>query len=260
MKIEYYHVDAFTDKPFSGNPAGVCLLNRWLPDELMQKIAFENGLSETAFIVFEKDNYRIRWFTPEVEVDLCGHATLASAHVLFHHKGVVSSVISLRSNTEFLVVSKKEEILVLNFPSRPAVPSAVHPLLAQALGYNPVEVLSSRDYLAVYPSEEIVRNLKPDMALLSQLDKFGIIVTAPGNKVDFVSRFFCPRQGIPEDPVTGSAHCTLIPYWSKRLSKPVMTALQVSRRGGRLFCENAGERVNIGGQAVTYSQGFIEVE
>jgi predicted PhzF superfamily epimerase YddE/YHI9 len=259
MKIEFFHVDAFTEKPFSGNPAGVCLLDQWISDELMQHIAFENGLSETAFIVPEAAYYRIRWFTPEVEVDLCGHATLALAHVLFHHKGRTSPIITFRSNTDSLIVEKVGHKLVLDFPSRPPVSCKTPSILKQALGYDPVEVLCSRDYLVVYPTEEIVRNLKPDMVLLSQIDKFGVIVTAPGNEGDFVSRFFCPGEGIPEDPVTGSAHCTLIPYWSKRLSKSVMVAQQVSLRGGRLFCEDAGDRVKIGGHAVTFLQGYIEI-
>lgn len=258
MRLEYYHIDAFAEEAFSGNPAGVCFLNQWLPDDVMQKIALENGVPETAFIVTGTNDYKIRWFTPKVEVDLCGHATLASAHVLFHHKGVSDKAIHFISNSETLMVENTGKMLVLNFPSRPPFPCVAPPELASALGQIPLEVLASRDYLVLLPSEEIVRNLEPDMALLRRLDRFGLIVTAKGEKADFVSRFFCPGEGIPEDPVTGSSHCTLIPYWAKKLGKTSLDALQVSPRGGRLCCQYLGDRVRIGGRAVTYSQGFIE--
>jgi PhzF family phenazine biosynthesis protein len=259
MRLQYFHVDAFSDAVFSGNPAGVCLLDKWLPTALMQQIAFENNLSETAFVMPARDYYGIRWFTPTVEVDLCGHATLAAAHVLFQHQGFAGPVINFRSNTDRLAVAKRDGLLVLDFPSRPPLPCATPNKLVQALGQAPLEVLAARDYFVVYPSEEIVRNLKPDMGLLCGLDKFAVIVTAKGKDVDFVSRFFAPKEGVPEDPVTGSAHCSLTPYWAKKLGKNKMTALQVSARGGKLFCEDAGERVKIGGTAVTYLQGWIEV-
>jgi PhzF family phenazine biosynthesis protein len=258
MQIEFFHIDAFTDQAFAGNPAGVCLLDKWLPADLMQRIAFENGLSETAFIVPAGPYFEIRWFSPKVEVDLCGHTTLASAHVLFRHKGFKGSSIEFHSNTDCLMVEKTGDILVLDFPARPPVPCPTPRGLIQALSRQPIEVLSARDYLAVFPSEEIVRKLKPDITLLSQLDK-AVIVTARGKDVDFVSRFFAPIYGIPEDPVTGSSHCTLIPYWSKKLSKSSLVALQVSPRGGRLYCQNQGDRVKIGGNAVTYLEGHLSV-
>lgn len=259
MRLEYYHIDAFTEEVFSGNPAGVCFLNQWLSDTVMQKIALENGVSETAFLVPGTAGYRIRWFTPEVEVDLCGHATLASAHVLFRHKGVTGDTIHFVSNSDTLSVENDGQMLVLNFPSRPPGPCTAPVELVAALGKTPLEVLASRDYLVLLPSEESVINLNPDMTLLKKLDRFGLIVTAKGKKADFVSRFFCPGEGIPEDPVTGSAHCTLIPYWAKKLGKSSLMALQVSPRGGRLYCQYLGDRVKIGGHAVTYSQGFIEL-
>ena len=259
MRLEYYHVDAFAEVAFSGNPAGVCFLDRWLPDDVMQKIALENSVPETAFIVTGANDYRIRWFTPKVEVDLCGHATLASAHVLFHHKGVSDEAVQFISNSDTLMVENTGQMLVLNFPSRPPVPCIAPPELALVLGQIPLEVLASRDYLVLLPSESNVRNLEPDMDLLRRLDKFGLIVTAKGEQADFVSRFFCPGGGIPEDPVTGSSHCTLIPYWARKLGKSSLKALQVSPRGGWLYCHYLGDRVRIGGHAVTYSQGFIEL-
>ncbi len=258
MQIEFFHIDAFTDHAFAGNPAGVCLLDKWLHVDLMQRIASENGLSETTFIVPAGPHFEIRWFTPKVEIDLCGHGTLASAHVLFRHKGFTASIIEFHSNTDRLMVEKTGDILALDFPARPPVPCPMPPGIIEALSHQPIEVLSARDYLVAFPSEEIVRKLKPDMALLSQLDK-AVIVTAKGEKVDFVSRFFAPIYGIPEDPVTGSSHCTLIPYWSKQLSKSSLVALQVSPRGGRLYCQNKGDRVNIGGNAVTYLHGYLSV-
>lgn len=261
MFIEYYHIDAFTGEDCLGNPAGVCILDSFLRDALMQAIAFENALSETAFIVSSGYEYEIRWFTPETEVDLCGHATLAAAHVLFNHRGIKEPVIHFRSQSGALSVEKKDDILVLDFPSRPPVSCKAPPDLLRALGSEPVEILSSeRDYFAVYESEVKVKNLAPNMDLLKQVDKFGFIVTAPGEKVDFVSRFFAPAQGVPEDPVTGSAHCTLIPYWAKRLSRTTMVARQVSRRSGQLYCGDAGNRVKIGGKAATFMHGYIEVK
>jgi PhzF family phenazine biosynthesis protein len=261
MRIEYYHIDAFTENGYLGNPAGVCLINSFLPDEVMQRIAFENAVSETAFVVPHGNEYDIRWFTPETEVDLCGHATLAAAHVLFSEKGFKEKVIRFKSQSGSLSVEKDNEILVLDFPARPPLPCNVPPKLIKALGRKPVEVLASeRDYLVIYAGEETVKNLAPDMDLLKQIDKFGIIITSLGEEVDFVSRFFAPAEGIPEDPVTGSAHCTLIPYWAKRLSKMKMVARQLSRRGGVIYCRDAGNRVKIGGKAVTYLHGYIDIE
>ena len=260
MKIEYYHIDAFTKSVFKGNPAGVCLLEKPLTAETMQKIAFENNLSETAFVISEKGGYQIRWFTPEAEVDLCGHATLSAAHVLFNHKAHKTNKLEFQSKTGKLGVEKDGDWLYLDFPARPPMPCRAPAELLKALIYEPVKVMASvRDYMVVFHSETIIKKLTPDMELLKKLDKFGVMVTAPGDKADFVSRFFCPGEGVPEDPVTGSAHCTLIPYWSEQLGKNELNALQVSARGGQLKCRNLGERVKIGGQAVTFSQGWIEI-
>ncbi len=258
MKIEYFHVDAFTDAVFGGNPAGVCLLDEWLPADMMQKIAAENRHSETAFVIPAEKHFDIRWFTPSVEVSLCGHATLASAHVLCRHKGYSGSRIEFQSRFEPLAVEKNGGLLYLDFPSQPVSILEAPSGLEAALGQKPVEVLGDRRYLVRLSSEKTVRDLKPDMALLGKVDK-PVVVTAPGDEVDFVSRFFAPGYGIPEDPVTGSAHCSLIPYWSQKLGKKNLTAVQVSARGGRLYCEDKGERVKIGGEAVTYLQGWIEV-
>jgi PhzF family phenazine biosynthesis protein len=236
------------------------LLDKPLPPETMQRIAFENNLSETAFVVMDKKGFQVRWFTPAVEVDLCGHGTLATAHVLFNVKGSKTAKLEFASKSGILGVEKEGDWLFLDFPARPPMPCDTPPELLKALVYKPVKVMASvRDYLAIFPTEAIVKKLTPDMEILKRLDKFGVIVTAPGDKVDFVSRFFCPGEGIPEDPVTGSAHCTLIPYWAEQLEKNELNALQVSARGGKLKCRNLGERVKIGGQAVVYSQGWIEV-
>lgn len=260
MLIEYYHVDAFVEHGFLGNPAGVCILDSFLPDTVMQRIAFENAVSETAFVVSQNDGYRIRWFTPETEVDLCGHATLAAAHVLFRERGFSGNVIEFASQSGKLAVEKNSDILVLDFPARPPVSCDVPYELNNALGHIPVEVLaSSRDYFIVFADQDTVKPLAPDMEILKNMGKFGYIITAPGKEVDFVSRFFAPGEGIPEDPVTGSAHCTLIPYWAKRLNKTEMVARQLSRRGGVLYCRDAGERVKIGGKAVTFMHGKIEI-
>lgn len=259
MKIPLYQVDAFTSKVFGGNPAAVCPLESWLPDDVMQSIAAENNLSETAFFVPEGDGYRLRWFTPTVEVDLCGHATLATAHVLFRHLRYRGATIRFVTQSGFLEVSKAGKLLSMNFPARPPLPVEVPKLLLRGLRATPLAVFKSRDYMAVFPHEEDIRNMQPDFAALIELHSLGVIVTAPGKDVDFVSRFFAPEAGIPEDPVTGSAHSTLIPYWSQRLGKKSLHALQVSRRGGELWCEDRGERVSIAGQAVTYAVGAIRL-
>jgi PhzF family phenazine biosynthesis protein len=259
MKITYYHIDAFTSSPFAGNPAGVCPLETWLPDTTMQKIAAENNLSETAFFVPDGDHFNLRWFTPAIEVDLCGHATLASGYVLTHYLGYKADVIRFESKSGALLVERQGDILTLDFPSRPGEKRATPEALVKGLGNQPVEVYLARDYLAVFSSQADILAIQPDQAQLALLDCLGIIVTAPGDGVDFVSRFFAPRAGIPEDPVTGSSHCTLIPYWAKRLGKTKLTARQLSARGGELFCSLVGERVKIGGQAVTYLKGELEV-
>ena len=263
--IPYFHVDAFTQTPFAGNPAGVCLLEAPLPAALMQRIAAENSLAETAFIVPRSGaaaEYDIRWFTPAVEIDLCGHATLASAHVLFSHQGLAGSAVTFQSQSGPLRVTRQADgRLVLDFPSRPPQALAEVPAgLAAALGGQPHTVLAARDLVAVFASEAEVAGLRPDFAALGQLDYIGIIATAPGTgEVDFVSRFFGPRVGINEDPVTGSAHSSLIPFWAQALGKSELRARQISARGGDLWCRLRGDRVDIGGYAVTYAVGQLLV-
>ena len=265
MTIPFWHVDAFAGAAFGGNPAGVCLLDSWPAASVMQSIGAENNLSETAFVVpreaGESADYDIRWFTPAAEVDLCGHATLASAHVLMRHRGWQAPSLTFSSQSGPLIVERQGDLLVLDFPSRPALPCEPVAALGKGLGARPMEVLGARDYLVVFATEEEVRRLVPDLALLSRIDRMGVIATAPGAApgVDFVSRFFAPGIGIPEDPATGASHCTLIPFWARRLSRTSLHALQVSPRGGELFCEHAGNRVKIGGRAVTYLSGEISI-
>jgi PhzF family phenazine biosynthesis protein len=265
MRLPLYQVDAFTDSVFGGNPAGVCPLPAWLPDATMQAIAAENNLAETAF--FARDgadggaDYALRWFTPTVEVDLCGHATLASGHVVFRFLEPRRQSVSFRTlKAGTLTVSRRGDLLVMDFPARPATPIAPPADLIAALGGKPCGVLRARDHLVVYDTAADVAALKPDFVALGKLDCWAAIATAPGeNGVDFVSRFFAPKQGVPEDPVTGSSHCTLVPYWAKRLGKAKLEARQISRRGGALACTLAGDRVSIGGRAVLYLEGQIEV-
>ena len=258
MRIPYYQVDAFTARIFGGNPAGVCVLERWLPDDILQRIAAENNLAETAFFTRQvDDSYRLRWFTPVLEVDLCGHATLASAFVLFTELGYPSHRIRFHTQSGWLIAERKGDIIELDFPSRvPALCPAPDELL-RGLGHKPREVLRSRDLMAVYDSQAEVAALAPDMNLLTRLDCLGVVATARGDDADFVSRFFAPRAGVPEDPVTGSAHSSLIPFWAERLGKTELFARQISRRGGELYCRLIGERVGIGGHAVTYSRGEL---
>lgn len=257
MTIPVFQVDAFASRPFTGNPAAVCPLEAWLPDEQMQAIAMENNLAETAFFVPHGDRYHLRWFTPKVEVDLCGHATLASAAVLFERLGYAGDRVAFDTKSGELIVERQDGLLRLDFPARPPGPVPVHPRLIDALGTQPETVLGARDYLVVYRNEDDVRSLQPDLNLLAAVDRFAVIVTAPGQDVDFVSRFFAPAKGVPEDPVTGSAHCTLIPYWARRLNKTKLTARQVSERGGELWCEDRGERVFIAGRAFFFLEGRI---
>jgi len=262
LKIPFWHVDAFTDVLFGGNPAGVCILDQWPSTGVLQKIAAENNFAETAFVACRGEVCDLRWFTPAVEMDLCGHATLAAAYVLFSRRGWPGASIRFNTQSGPLVVERKDDLLVMDFPSRPALPCQPPTVLLSGLGKEPVDVRGARDYLAVYATEEDVRALAPDMTLLARIDRMGVIATAPARdprEADFVSRFFAPGVGIPEDPVTGSAHCTLIPYWSRRLGKPLLRARQVSARGGELICEDAGDRVKIGGRAVLYLEGEIEV-
>jgi len=259
MKIPYYHVDAFTSKVFSGNPAGVCLLESWLADDVLKNIAAENNLSETAFLIQKsKGKYALRWFTPTVEVDLCGHGTLASAFVVFSFIDSSLSSVELQTASGLLSVTKSGDLLSLNFPSRKPEPVEKLPILSKALGAEPLEVLKSRDLLAVFKDEHTIKDMSPDYEKLKEIkDAFGVIVTAPGEMSDFVSRFFAPKVGVPEDPVTGSAHCTLIPYWAERLRKKHMHAFQLSKRGGELFCDYLGDRVRISGHAVLYAKGEL---
>ena len=259
MSIPYYQVDAFAGSLFAGNPAGVCLLTDWPGDAVLQSIAAENNLAETAFVVQRDSHFDLRWFTPTLEMDLCGHATLAPAHVIFRHLGYRGSLVRFQTRSGVLTVSREGDLLTLDFPARPATPCAPPPELCEGLRAIPATTAKARDYLAVFETEQAVRSLQPDMAALMHLDCLGVIATAPGEQCDFVSRFFAPRAGVPEDPVTGSAHCTLIPYWAHRLGRSKLRALQVSPRSGELFCEHRGERVGIGGRAVTYSSGFLHV-
>jgi predicted PhzF superfamily epimerase YddE/YHI9 len=260
MTIPCYQVDAFAGQVFRGNPAAVCPLDAWLPDGVLQSIAAENNLSETAFTVPRGDGFELRWFTPTMEMDLCGHATLAAAFVLFVERGFSGRAIEFHSRSGSLRVEREGEILTLDFPARPATACAPPELLVRGLGRPPAVVFKSRDYLAVFATAAEVRALRPDFAALKNLDCLGVIATAPGDDCDFVSRFFAPAAGVDEDPVTGSAHCTLVPYWSQRLSKAKLFARQISARGGELFCELAGDRVRIGGKAVLYLRGEIVLD
>lgn len=261
MTIPYYEVLAFTSRPFAGNPAGICILQEWLPDDLLQKIAAENNLAETAFFIDRGSFFDIRWLSPVTEIDLCGHATIGSAHVLFQHLGRSGNSLTFQSRSSGeLKVDRVDDRLVLDFPSLPASACDAPPLLGEALRAQPREVSQGRDYFAVFDREEDVSAIAPDFSAIMTLDVQGVVVTAPGNDCDFVSRYFAPRVGVPEDPVTGSVHCALIPYWSKRLGKTKLHARQLSARGGELFCEDRGERVGIGGTAVTYVEGTLQFD
>lgn len=263
MKLALYHVDAFASRVFAGNPAAVVPLERWLPDSVMQAIAAENNVAETAFFVRTDGGYHIRWMTPTVEMDLCGHATLASAWVIFNllDEGSRREVAFASRSGELRVAPAAAGRLALDFPARPPGPvgGASLDAVASALGRTPAALLAARDYLAVFEGEDEVRALAPDMARVAALDRMAVIATAPGRDCDFVSRFFAPGVGVPEDPVTGSAHCTLVPYWSRRLGRSSLFARQVSPRGGELWCEDRGERVSIAGHAALYMTGTIEI-
>ena len=259
MKFNLFQVDAFAERVFAGNPAAVCPLEAWLPEPLMQAIAAENNLSETAFCVAEGEGYGLRWFTPKKEIDLCGHATLATAHVLFEHLGFTGARLDFSTRSGVLRVSRESGLLAMDFPAKTVEPCAAPAALVEGLGAVPREVHGGRDYLAVFADEAEVRALCPDPRRLAELDRHGVIVTAPGSDVDFVSRFFAPKFGVDEDPVTGSAHCSLTPFWAARLGKSTLEARQVSQRGGRLQCTLLGERVILRGRAVTYLTGAISV-
>ena len=258
MKLRIFQVDAFASELFRGNPAAVVPLEKWLPDKIMQNIALENNLSETAFFIPKNEEYQIRWFTPLAEVDLCGHATLATAHVLFNHLNYQQAEIHFESRSGHLKVRRNKEILFLDFPASSLIKTEIPENLKEAFQFQPEKCFKGReDYMLVYNDEEEVLTLKPEFERIGSTTTRGIIITSASRKYDFVSRFFAPAVGINEDPVTGSAHTMLIPYWAKTLGKNELLAKQVSTRGGIIHCKNKGERVEIGGQAITYMSGEI---
>lgn len=260
MKLPIYQIDAFADRPFEGNPAAICPLDSWLPDEVLQSIAEENNLAETAFYVEREGSYDLRWFTPTKEVDLCGHATLAAAHVLFESNSFTGSQITFQSRSGPLLVYREGDLLTLDFPAQSGVPCEVPNGMVEALGATPRECYRAMDYMAVFDSEDQIAAMAPDFRRLKSLGLRGVIITAPGKTSDFVSRFFAPNFGIDEDPVTGSAHCTLAPFWAERLAKTDMSARQLSKRGGGLQCRVVGDRVHISGRTVAYLTGTIQIE
>ena len=259
MNIPIFQVDAFASRVFAGNPAAVCVLDKWLDDHLLQNIAAENNLSETAFIVKNEDTFELRWFTPTIEVILCGHATLATAFVLFNFYHHPDNTVHFQTRHRGLLsVSRQGDLLEMDFPAIPIFSQSPPRGLVRALEVEPLEIYGSdEDMLVVLDSEQVVGRVSPDFALLGQVDCRGVIITAQGEKCDFVSRFFGPRVGINEDPVTGSAHCVLIPYWAEKLNKTSLHALQISNRRGELFCQHKGQRVQISGRAALYLRGEI---
>ncbi|NOQ79834.1 MAG: PhzF family phenazine biosynthesis isomerase [Gammaproteobacteria bacterium] len=259
MKLMLYQIDAFANRPFEGNPAAICPLDSWLPDELMQSIAAENNLSETAFFIPTDKGYHIRWFTPMNEVDLCGHATLASAYVIFNLLDYKNNEIVFESRSGLLRVNRNSDWLKLDFPAQAPTSCKIPELIVKAFNSQPIECLRSEDYIVVLSDEQSVLNAKPDFSLLEKLDLRGVAITAKGTRYDFVSRFFAPKYGINEDPVTGSAYTQLVPYWSDQLGVYNFHSKQVSIRGGEVYCELAGERVLISGKAVMYMKGEIEL-
>jgi PhzF family phenazine biosynthesis protein len=262
MNLTLFQIDAFTKTPLSGNPAAVCPLDEWLPDELMLKIAAENNLSETAFFVEKDGFYEIRWFTPTLEIDLCGHATLGTAHVIFNCLKLEDELVKFYSSRSgHLRVEKQDELLVMDFPRFGLNEIELTDEMITAVGKRPLQAWETQGYMAMllFENEADIRALDPDQSLLRDIPFDEIIVTAKGTEADFVSRLFAPRIGIPEDPVTGATHCSLIPYWAERLGKQQLYARQLSKRGGELFCELNGDRVKIGGNAVTYLEGTIYV-
>ena len=259
MELTLYQVDAFASKVFEGNPAAVCPLDAWLPDQDMQAIALENNLSETAFFVPSDLGFHIRWFTPKREVDLCGHATLASAYVLFQILGYTKDKIEFDSRSGPLLVTRQGDYFVMDFPSQPPVIADIPAEIIAAFEKEPLECLRSEDLIVVFESEMDVKNANPDMDQLERLDLRGVAITARASQHDFVARFFAPKYGIPEDPVTGSAYTQLAPYWAEKLNKNKLEAKQVSARGGEVICEVMGDRVRIAGKAVLYMQGTISI-
>lgn len=260
MELTIYKIDAFAKKMFEGNPAAICPLKAWLPDEFMQSIAEENNLSETAYFVKNENNFHIRWFTPTHEVDLCGHATLASAFVIFNIIGYKENQITFESKSGLLTVNRINDSFEMNFPSRPPIQCGIPEQIIMAFDEPPVECLQSEDYIVVFDDEKSVLNASPDISLLSTLDLRGVAITSKSKKYDFITRFFAPKYGIDEDPVTGSAFTQLIPYWSNKLNKTSLTAKQVSKRGGEVGCVYANERVKISGKAVKYMVGTIDIQ
>lgn len=260
MEIKIYQIDAFAENTFEGNPAAVCPLDEWLSDELLQKIAEENNLSETAFFVAEDKGYSLRWFTPEDEVDLCGHATLAAAHVLFQHLGYVKKSISFYTKSGTLEVGKSDSGYSMSFPASNVEPIDTPTELKEALGIVPTETFVAFDYIVVLDSESQVKSVSPDFVKLQTLGLRGVVVTAPGDEVDFVSRCFYPKLRVNEDPVTGSAHCELAPYWAKKLSRNKLFGKQLSQRTGIVQCEVIGDRVILSGNAVDYMSGIVTIK
>ncbi len=259
MKIQLYQIDTFSEKIFQGNPAAVCPLKEWLSGEIMQSIAEENNLSETVFFVPIEKGFHIRWFTPVTEVDLCGHATLAAAYVLFDCLGYPHKTIVFESRSGLLRVTKKEAWLVMDFPIRPPILCDIPPAIDTAFDAKPIECLKADDYIVVFESERDVLTVEPDPEYLKSLDLRGVVITSKSNQYDFVARFFAPKYGIVEDPVTGSAYTQLAPYWSTKLGQSKFSVKQVSRRGGELRCEVVNNRVHIYGKAIKYLQGEIEL-
>ncbi len=259
MKLPIYQIDAFTNRLFHGNPAAVVPLESWLPDDTLAAIAAENNLAETAFVMPRPDVSPLRWFTPTVEIDLCGHATLASAAVLFRYYFPHLNRLAFSTLSGELYVTRTGDLLSLDFPSRPGQAVDISDAIVAALNARPREAYQARDLLVIFDSEAEVLALQPDFERIARLGTVGVIVSAPGDAVDFVSRFFAPAAGIPEDPVTGSAHCTLTPYWAHRLGKSQLNARQISARGGELVCELRRDRVMIAGHTVEYLRGEIEV-
>ena len=260
IKLPLYQIDAFTSRMFSGNPAAVVLLDAWLPDRMLAAIAAENNLAETAFVVPRGDVMPLRWFTPTVEVDLCGHATLAAAHVLFRYAFPSARHLTFSTRSGNLAVTRDGDLLSMDFPSRPGRPIEITDTLISALGVRPSEAYMARELLAIFESESQIRDFQPNFERIASLDAFAVTVSAPGDAVDYVYRFFAPRQGISEDPVTGSANCTLVPYWAARLGKSELVAKQLSARRGDLRCTLRGDRVLMAGQTVEYLRGEIAIE
>ncbi len=260
MKIPLYQIDAFASELFAGNPAAVCPLDKWLPDEIMQSIAAENNLSETAFFVPRGNGFHIRWFTPANEVDLCGHATLAAAYILFNTLGYKKDKIEFDSKSGILTVTKDNEWLVMDFPAQPPVSCDIPEEIIKAFNIEPIECLKSEDFIVVFEREIDIESAHPDFGQLIKLDLRGVIITAKSSRYDFVARFFAPKYGIPEDPVTGSAYTQLAPYWVSKIGPKRFSVKQMSSRGGELTCELVGDRVLISGRAVKYLEGTIKIE